>query len=344
MTLEHLIKKEKTTRSISKEEILDLSKSIADAIVKGIYTNISPECIEVGENNSTEISQRMKSENAFFMAPEQIFDCKKPDRSTALFSFGMVFYYINRGENWYAANGISVYDAHEKNISFQIEPDEFPELNYLVSVNPKEREAGFKAFLTYYQSLPKGKLTIEYKADNNIILTEELRIRETRSEYAKGKKIKARNRDIYIVKTGVEISPKLSTQKITVPVVLFKKAGDVIREIWYRTEHKGRSYESLKAVDYDELDCGFDVPVNTEKVDRIQFLMIQHSVSTGKKEEKTICTINLSSSYRQCSLRVLVRADVSMMRVSLYDQNRSKLINEDELTYNLPDMRKRGGH
>ncbi len=336
MTLEQLVRKDNKDRKIITEEVFDILKSIADLVNEGIYTNISPECIYIRDDYSAEIRQDNKSENAFFMAPEQIFEGKEAGRSSALFSFGMIFYYIFSRENWYAAHGITVYEAHEMNSSFQITTDYLPEINSLVSMNPQEREAGLHAFFRQYHSLPKGKIFISYMTGSNTILIETVALQTSITDYAKGKRIRDKDRNIYIVEKGVAIYPKLSHQKITIPVVLLKAAGDLISEIWYRTEFKGHCNKSVKVADYDEMDCQFDIAIDTAQEDRIQFLIIWKSASTGNEEKKRICSINLSSSYGQCFLHVSINANKSEMTVSLYNRSMSKPVDKNKLSYKLP--------
>lgn len=341
MTLEQFVHVGKHSR----EEVFELLQALANLIVEGTFSNLSPECIEVGENYAVEIRTDLKSENAYFMAPEQIFQGKNADRETALFSFGMLFYFMTNGQNWYAKNAVHVYETREQGTSMRINSGDWQEMNQLVSRNPEEREAGYDAFLRMYQSFPKGKLLIEYRVGDSTVLTEEIHIREDVSDYAKGKKFKAVDRNIYLVETGVALSPKLTEQHVTIPVVLSKKAEDVIREICYQSEYKGSKSGVIKAAEYDGLDCKFDVPVDTTREDKILFLMTHTKASAaGNKNEgqnKNDCTIKrigqVPLSYRlgKVVLRVSVLADQSRLVVSLYDQNKARRLRSGDLTFDI---------
>lgn len=341
MTLEQFVHVGKHSR----EEVFELLQALANLIAEGTYSNLSPECIEVGENYAVEIRTDLKSENAYFMAPEQIFQGKNADRETALFSFGMLFYFMTNGQNWYAANAVHVYETHAKGAEIWIASGDYAEMNYLVSRNPEEREAGYDAFLRLYQSFPKGKILIEYKAGDSTVLTEEIRIREDVPEYAKGKKIKATDRNIYLAEMGAALSPRLTEQHVTIPVVLFKEAEDVIRGICYQSEYKGSRSGVIKAVEYDGLDCQFDVPVDTARKDKIVFLMTcTKALAPGNENDdknkkdcaiKKIGQVPLSSRWGKAVLHVTVLADQSSLVVSLYDQNKTKRIVDRDLSFHI---------
>ena len=329
----------------SREEIFELMKALADLIVEGTYINLSPEYIEIRENCTVSIRTDSKSENAFFMAPEQIFRGKKADRETALFSFGMLFYYIANGQNWYIANSINVYETLTKGTEIWIASGHYAKMNHLVSRNPEEREVGYDAFLRLYQSFPKGTILIEYKTEDSTVLTEEIQIREDVPEYAKGKKIKGTDRNIYIAEMGASLSPRLTEQHVTIPVVLFKEAEDVIRGICYQSEYKGSRSGVIKAVEYDGLDCQFDVPVDTARKDKIVFLMTcTKALAPGNENDdknkkdcaiKKIGQVPLSSRWGKAVLHVTVLADQSSLVVSLYDQNKTKRIVDRDLSFHI---------
>lgn len=317
MTLEEVIHE----KDLTDGERLDILSSLASLISQGVYENLTPTNIIVKQNYDVEIDCQTYREDAYFMAPEQIFNGVEPCEETAWFSFGMLYYYVLQKKIWYIAEDVKIHEILRSNCVIISKNSKWSGINNLISKNLQDRVKGADAFFQLVDACPKGYIKIKYVYEDSVIKSKEILPTKRKIEnYAKGEKIKDERGNIYIVDSGVNIVAKYNEQIVQIPLSLLRSATDNIREICIQLNED--ESESFTLFEIDEGPYERNIPVFLGGIKKISFWIIEKNMNGMEKNKLKLGDYAMPRKRIEATL--FARLDNTELIVSLYNADKSK--------------------
>lgn len=317
-------------KGLNQNEAFDILTSLATLIERGLDCVITPEIIEVKPNYEVEINEAVDCDDAYFMAPEQLFRGEKTDQNTALFSFGMLYYYVMNSKIWYVAQSVKVYEIENREIEIVSPGSPFAEINKLVSHMPYDRIRGFTAFFRQVESQPKGKVFINYICNRQVVAQEIVQLEEDTDDYAAKKKIRAVSGNVYIVSKGNKIKSRCTNQSVSIPVRLFRSANENIYEI--RMQIDDDTENRIPLFDIGDEDKVVNHPISLGRIKKIGFWKMKVGSHDRVIEEIQLREIRMPKISQEALVRIKYDSVNSKAKVSLLsDKKRKRIIPRDIL-------------